>query len=367
MKDCKVHRFVVRNYKCLKDVELRLHDWLTVVVGPNGSGKTSLWEAFRLLRNAADRRTDPIHRIHMKGFAFVDCVFNRERGLEITLELQFTAGAKPPRLFLYRQRHFAEDSIGGWRIAEEISVHKEPKGEVIEKLATESFLRAGFQKYKGGRDEIEIILQNIGAYRLRVDEMKKEVQPRRRLRLRHDGSNLAQVLQTLKNEYSERFNEIVKHLCAASGQIKNVILRLDDMRDALHIRFAENWTDKSFAVWAMGEGLLHFLALVTLMNVPKPPHLVVIDEIENHLHPHLFKLLLEVMEAVHAEHGMQFVVTTQSPTFLNTEGVELEMVRIIERTEDGGARIVAAKDRVEALKTLGVGDAWFQNLLGGTP
>ncbi|RKY13952.1 MAG: hypothetical protein DRP63_09000, partial [Planctomycetota bacterium] len=245
---------------------------------------------------------------------------------------------------------------------------KLPRGKVIQALKEQhSEVEELFSAYRRIIEICSKVVQNVGVFRLQVDEMKKEVPPRRQLRLRHDGSNLVQVLQTLRNEYSEKFEEIVRCLRAAAGQIKDVILRLDDMRDALHIRFAEKWTNKTFAAWAMGEGLLHFLALVTLMNVPQPPHLVVIDEIENHLHPHLFKLLIEVMGAAHAEHNMQFVVTTQSPTFLNAEGVELEMVRIIERTKDGGARIVAAKDRVEALKTLGVGDAWFQNLLGGTP
>jgi predicted ATPase len=48
----ELKKFWVRNYKSLKDVTIEFPSKLTAVIGPNGSGKTALVEAFEILRNA---------------------------------------------------------------------------------------------------------------------------------------------------------------------------------------------------------------------------------------------------------------------------------------------------------------------------
>ncbi|MEM4875682.1 MAG: AAA family ATPase, partial [Thermofilaceae archaeon] len=50
----ELEKIVVRNFKSLKDLELSLPTRVTVVAGPNGSGKTALVEALELLKEVQD-------------------------------------------------------------------------------------------------------------------------------------------------------------------------------------------------------------------------------------------------------------------------------------------------------------------------
>ena len=40
----KIRKVTLKNYRCFENIEVEFHDNLTVIVGGNGSGKTSILE-----------------------------------------------------------------------------------------------------------------------------------------------------------------------------------------------------------------------------------------------------------------------------------------------------------------------------------
>ena len=45
----KLNKIEIHNFKCFEDVNFELHPKLNVLIGNNGTGKTSLLEALRIL------------------------------------------------------------------------------------------------------------------------------------------------------------------------------------------------------------------------------------------------------------------------------------------------------------------------------
>lgn len=44
----KINRVKLFNYRCFKELELELNDSFTILVGNNGSGKSTVWTVFLL-------------------------------------------------------------------------------------------------------------------------------------------------------------------------------------------------------------------------------------------------------------------------------------------------------------------------------
>jgi len=80
-----LEKFWVRNFKSLKNFELDLPSRLTIIVGANGSGKTSIVEVFELLNYilewARGRVVNPFH----KWWGYGNVVWRHSEDLPITI------------------------------------------------------------------------------------------------------------------------------------------------------------------------------------------------------------------------------------------------------------------------------------------
>ena len=48
----KIESIAIKNYRCFRDIELNKLSRMTIVVGANGSGKSSLFDVFTFLKDA---------------------------------------------------------------------------------------------------------------------------------------------------------------------------------------------------------------------------------------------------------------------------------------------------------------------------
>ena len=87
----RVNRIVIRNFKNLRDVNLKPKKY-NVIVGPNGSGKTNFLEFFKLLRRIYVERC-PYPFLEWGGYDNV--VWNRETRLPIGFEVETVEEATP--------------------------------------------------------------------------------------------------------------------------------------------------------------------------------------------------------------------------------------------------------------------------------
>ncbi|MEM3995323.1 MAG: AAA family ATPase [Thermofilum sp.] len=86
----ELEKIVVRNYKSLMDLELSFPTRVTVVAGPNGSGKTALVEALELLKDvqewARGRTANPFSK--WWGYRYVVYQHDEARSITIGLKLK---------------------------------------------------------------------------------------------------------------------------------------------------------------------------------------------------------------------------------------------------------------------------------------
>lgn len=85
----KLNRINIHNFKCFEDVSIELHPRLNVLMGNNGTGKSSLLEAFRILIGSLYLGYDKYeNKIAMPGIVKDDI---RLRNIEGSLEPQIPA------------------------------------------------------------------------------------------------------------------------------------------------------------------------------------------------------------------------------------------------------------------------------------
>ncbi len=103
----------------------------------------------------------------------------------------------------------------------------------------------------------------------------------------------------------------------------------------------------------MSDGTLRFLAiLVALLTRPKGS-LLVIEEIDNGLHPSRSQLLVKVLKNIGMERGVDLLLTTHNPALLDALGVSMiPFVTVAHRDAQTGFSRLTLFDDIKMLPKL---------------
>lgn len=112
---------------------------------------------------------------------------------------------------------------------------------------------------------------------------------------------------------------------------------------------------------AMSEGTLIVLALLTVLHSPARPRLVLLDDIHDALHPVAqIELMEHLMSIIAAANDLQIVATTHSPFIV--DGVPPEHVQVFARNPSDGTSVVKPLSEHPAAKRsagrLSTGQLW---------
>jgi predicted ATPase len=178
-----------------------------------------------------------------------------------------------------------------------------------------------------------------------------------------NGSRIAALLDHLLRRDRKRFFQIVDTL-------KNNIRGLEDIEISTpnaHSRRVDFVTEKGFRCNAdeTSAGVRLLLFFVALAYHPSPPRTILLEEPENGIHP---KRLGDVVELLHAVTNgklggcpAQVIVTTHSPYLLDSIREGDDQVIVFQRQSDG-SRTAKPLDteRVKAfLEDFRLGEVWF--------
>ena len=136
------------------------------------------------------------------------------------------------------------------------------------------------------------------------------------IRLAKDGSNIAEYLLSIRDIDPDAFDGIVETL-------QYVLPYAGDLQPALTSELERmvylQMTEGHFKVpgWLLSTGTLRIVALLALLRHPKPPSLVVIEEIENGLDPRTIHLLVDEIRSAVESGRTQIILTTHSPYLLD--------------------------------------------------
>lgn len=183
-------------------------------------------------------------------------------------------------------------------------------------------------------------------------------------RLRHNGSNLAPFLLSLKNTSFSSYDEIVNAIRLVLPFFDDFILDVFKYGEAEKVRLSwrQKGSDFPMQPYHLSDGSIRFICLATALLQPNPPSTIIIDEPELGLHPEAIRMLGELMQD--AAKRAQLIVATQSPLLLDQFAVE----DIVVVRREGGQSVFSRLQRddfAEWLEEYSVGDLWMRNIIQG--
>ena len=168
-----------------------------------------------------------------------------------------------------------------------------------------------------------------------------------------DGSNIAGVLAGLEGQRKTKVEKtLTKYLKALPEQdIKRVWTEpVGKFQTDAMLYCEEGWTNESFPhivdARGMSDGTLRYLAVVTAMLTRESGSLLVIEEVDNGLHPSRAHILIGMLKTLGKERGIDVIVTTHNPAILDAAGVRMiPFITVAHRdNKTGGSRLTQLED-----------------------
>jgi predicted ATPase len=317
-----IQSVTIENFKSFKRATLPLAP-LTLLIGANASGKSNAIEAIQLLAWLASGRpvTDLLYAIREQELSLrgglKDLVWADG---EISLSCETVDGPhQPPRSFFVS----LEITPEGLRIT----------GEPVFQRVRES-------------DPLARVLRSI---------MFLDADPRRmrqysyiqETELKRDGSGLSSVLHRLTEEEGQK-SRILEIIRSLPEQDISDITYLETPRDEVMVQLHETFGGKPVPreVALLSDGTLRVLATAAaLFSVPEQS-VVVIEEIDNGVHPSRAGHLLSQIQRIARERHLRVLLTTHNPALLDALPLDAipDTVACYRDPEKGDSRLVRLED-----------------------
>jgi len=344
-----------KNFKALRDVSTSL-ERLTVFVGPNASGKSSLLEGIHYLAQVSQHNPEtvfigpPAPELLRGGDSDGKMEFYCRIG-NVHLTLQIWSGSSLPETVRRR-------------------LHRDPRrGSVLQpaggvEWGYERLVRSPFDNeplpLEAADETTRSLIQGCGkAVLLKLEPSRlaapSYVYPGVAPGVESDGDGLATALLYLKgnceNEFAQVQSELHELVPAVRGLHfdKATVYKTEPEyheRDGTRtqtqtprayngdaLRF-DTSSGSNIPARLMSEGTLMLLGILTVLHSPTRPQIVLIDDIDKALHAKAQKMLVGLLHQLLDRHeDLQIAATTHSPYLL--DGLEPEEVRLTTLDENG--------------------------------
>lgn len=179
-------------------------------------------------------------------------------------------------------------------------------------------------------------------------------------RLERDASNIAGVLAALPEERRGEIEATLSHY--ASHLPESDICRIyaeavGRLQSDAMLYCDERWGEagEMLTVDARGisDGTLRFLAILTALLTRPEGSLLVIEEVDNGLHPSRARLLLDMLREVGGRRGVDVLATTHNPALLDAMGGEmLPFITVAHRDAHSGHSVLTPLEDIAQLPKL---------------
>jgi predicted ATPase len=402
-----IEGFRVRNFRPLKDVAMgRLSGGqgkpltpFTVVIGKNGSGKSSLFDAFGFVADCLATDVETACDIKQRG-GFERLLSKGQTG-PMRFEV-FYREAPNERPISY-ELSVALDKTGRPFVESEV-LKQARKGTTRGRLFP--FLRlqdgkgtvwSGEEAVEGAEEEgkarrdVELTdRRQLGIATLgtlmehpRIKRFRDFLKgwylsyfypdaarglpsagPQRHLNVH--GDNIGNVVQFMERDHRDRFKRILKRIAAKIPGISGIdTLETEDKRVLL--RFNDGAFHDPFFAQQMSDGTLKVFAYLLLLEDPDPPPFICIEEPENGLYHKLLEALAQEFRshATGRKGAPQIFVTTHQPYFV--DALAPDEVWVLQKGADGFSTVqrVSELDDVRNLVAEGLplGGLWYSDYL----
>jgi predicted ATPase len=368
-----LRKLSIQSFKAFEDATVEFHP-LTVIIGPNGSGKSTVLQAVELLGGLVSQSLPGVLESHGWDYKNLPRLKapNREFGFvaqvegQATLEWEIRLGARRrPGIAAERVTDLTSDETLMTRTGRTMERYNREEGrnESIRQTLTSSWLSAVDEEDQDAFPELLQVARwarRIYPY-VALDPARLREPSRRAETVGASGENLAGFLRQLRERRPAAFTRIMRRLQARYPHVAAITLR-HGTAGWTRIEVTEKWGGDRVTVNAkqVSDGLLRLLAISALHEVKPPPSVLMFDEIENGVHPHLLGGLISMLRGLAEKRETQVIVTTHSPIALNY--VNPEHVLIASRRSSGAAALksLAASDGYRELSSVfDPGELWY--------
>lgn len=413
----KILGLKIRNFRALREVEIGQASYqsnntpltpMTAVIGRNGVGKSTLFDAFGFLSDCLKLGVEESCDANGRG-GFAKLRSKGQSGpIEFTVYYRQDGNARPityelvidedkfgrPYVLKERLRQRRKGQRRGqpfpflvlengkgraWKGEEEVSITIDDADFVLSSEESRETEIVNLQ------DNQRLGIATLGALKQhpRISAFRNFIEgwylsyftpdaardlplagPQKHLNIH--GDNLGNVVQFMKRAHPKRFQNILVKIADRIPGIDKISTEISPDGRAL-LMFNDKGFHDPFYAQQMSDGTLKVFAYLLLLEDPNPPPLLCIEEPENGL----YHKLLEILAGEFREHATgrkgdsQVFVTTHQPYFV--DALTPAEVWMLEKGEDGFAKIrrTSDDDIINNLvsEELPLGGLWFSDYL----
>lgn len=293
----------LQDFKGHRDTEIPLGRF-TVLVGPNGSGKTSVLEALWLQGQFAQLSPNAVlsgdwlpDDLRRRGATGPTALSSAGTSNEIAWSCRFEFSLLGPQVSL------------DWKL-----------GQAAQKYHNE----AG-NPFSAWLPQLPAILGRTTVYKLNAGRIAAAAySDHPDAEVEHDGTNTAVALASIKLGHDEAFARIEEEMRRLIPNVERVrirqaTVRRPSMADVVGSKVFFDFRGASgVPAHAASEGTLIALALLTILHGPNRPNILLLDDFDQSLHPQAQTELVRLIKRLLVDLGdVQLVATTHSPYVLD--------------------------------------------------
>ncbi|MBE9143381.1 AAA family ATPase [Planktothrix mougeotii] len=380
----RIETISIKGFRRLQNIELEMRN-LTVMIGANGSGKTSFLDVMSILAASASGNLQNI--LQLKGGLNEILTRGKAQELEIAVSMQiperqplnYSLTLSPKNLsYEIREENLTQQSDLN---APEPFKYIESRGLDIKYYSQDDrrLLRPNWE-----HNPLETSLSQVPKMYREPENLRKtlasctyygalDVSEKSPIRLPQtmrpaklpgaSGEDLVSCLYDLRESDRDRFEWVENILSAAFPDFKRL-----SFPPVAAGTLSMTWTDQNFPqpiyVHELSEGTLRFLWLVTLLQSQNLTTITLLDEPEVSLHPELLRQLVYLMRE--ASKHTQLIVATHSDRLIGF--LEPHEVLICD-IEEGEAKMTWADtfNLNKWLEDYSLDQVWAMNIMGGRP
>ncbi len=393
-----IKKVELTNFYSFGKTTIELHPETNILIGINGSGKSNFLKALRLLKEG-------IAGIGLKKYIFdylggfgnmfhkvaslKESSFPKFITLEFTFDLSFLKNGLDEEVgvgdVIYTVVITESTSLQNFYVLEKISrsdgfEYTDFTSANIKNSSEDYFFSEDFDFSELGLRSL--VIRNDNADTRVLNALKKSIRdifiyeyfdtmpggalrrpmlPTSENHLTPNGSNLTQLLNTIKINFKDSYRKIVELLREVNPNFEGFDFNF--IGGNIELMLEERGFNSSIHVSNISDGTLRYLCLLAIICNPNRGKLICIDEPELGLHP---DMILNLASAIKdAADTSTFVILTHSESLLNY--FDIENLRVFEKDEQNGTIVKSfSTDQFsEWYEDYTIGQMWKQGDFGG--
>lgn len=340
---------------------------LAAIVGPNSVGKTSILQAIKLFGSFNDGTIEQLY-LKTPEYFVKNIISQGKSSATITIIQDFDSPDVSYKNLEFAIQLSANTAV--WDIPLTIEFMDYQLHPINSLTTTTKWFRM-----RSITDAVSFLKMSL--QKLASPSYSEDVAPR----MNYDGSVLASSIDHIRNEYPDTYQNLQKLLNQVVPLIKSVRPRrakiniagsrtitvektkipIDDSRTVIGEELVFNTIhEQSISAYAVSEGTLLTLGLLTELLQPPQPKVLLLDDIERGLHPTAQRELMSILtQLINENEALQIICTTHSPYIVDElEPSQVWVMNANEAGEIACKRLDKNPETERAMQVLTTGEFW---------